>query len=136
MARTKAADKTHCRNGHERTEENTYTTPASGKKNCLVCKRLRNQARRKKTPEQEQQHREADRLAKQQKRDEEKKARSTVQVPVDAPLPPEPGDRGEKTVWRPAGLPAKVPVNVEWWENRWRGQASTSDHRNTTMSRG
>ncbi|MGV9656101.1 HNH endonuclease [Streptomyces koyangensis] len=38
---------THCKNGHEFTEANTYITPASGSRQCLECKRER---RRKRKP--------------------------------------------------------------------------------------
>jgi hypothetical protein len=43
---------THCRNGHERTEENTYTTPDGKSRNCIPCNRQaveRYHARKKKT---------------------------------------------------------------------------------------
>ena len=40
------ANKTHCRNGHERNELNTYTSK-QGLKACRVCHRLREQSRRK-----------------------------------------------------------------------------------------
>ena len=32
---------THCKNGHERTEENTYIPPSGGKRMCRLCRRSR-----------------------------------------------------------------------------------------------
>jgi hypothetical protein len=32
---------TCCKNGHERTPENTYVTPSTGRSECLLCKRER-----------------------------------------------------------------------------------------------
>lgn len=31
--------KTHCKNGHEFTPENTFVRPASGYRNCVTCRR-------------------------------------------------------------------------------------------------
>lgn len=39
-ARNQNSGKTHCRNGHEFTEENTYVDPL-GKRNCRVCLRVK-----------------------------------------------------------------------------------------------
>lgn len=41
----KRRDKTHCKNGHEYTPENTYITP-NGWRNCRICHQQREEARR------------------------------------------------------------------------------------------
>lgn len=43
-----ATRRTHCTHGHEMTEENTYTRPSRpGTKECLECKRIEAQGRKK-----------------------------------------------------------------------------------------
>lgn len=42
----KQARQTHCKNGHEFTEENTYRKPSDNRRECRICQRAREAARR------------------------------------------------------------------------------------------
>lgn len=44
------SDQTHCSNGHEFNEENTYISPKSQKRSCRICCSLRVKTRRKCEP--------------------------------------------------------------------------------------
>ena len=46
---------THCRNGHEYTEQNTYRRPGSGDRQCRECQRLRQRRHRDPVKEAERQ---------------------------------------------------------------------------------
>ena len=45
------AQKTHCQNGHEFNEENTYISPKSQKRTCKICTSTRVKERRQTEPE-------------------------------------------------------------------------------------
>ena len=47
-ASTRPRTQTHCKRGHELTPENTYTYPDGERRECLVCRRLRDREKRAK----------------------------------------------------------------------------------------